>query len=66
MGGNIFIIIGIAIIFLGLMMSGRLGAFGKLPGDIAVTCPGFSFYFPLATSLIVSIVISLILWFVRR
>ncbi len=40
--------------------------FGRLPGDFHVEREGFSFYFPLTTGLIVSIVISLILWLFRR
>ena len=39
---------------------------GKLPGDIYVERDGWSFYFPLATSIILSVIISLILWLVRR
>jgi DUF2905 family protein len=44
---------------------GRLGL-GRLPGDIAIQRPGFSFYFPLMTSLIISVVLSVILWLVNR
>ena len=43
----------------------RLGL-GRLPGDIAVERPGFSFYFPLMTSLIISVVLSIILRLVNR
>jgi hypothetical protein len=44
---------------------GRLGL-GRLPGDIAIERPGFSFYFPLMTSLIISAVLSVIFWLVNR
>lgn len=40
--------------------------FGRLPGDIHIKRDGVDFYFPLATSLIVSIVLSLIFWLWRR
>lgn len=43
----------------------RLGL-GRLPGDIAIERPGFSFYFPLMTSLIISVVLSVIFWLVNR
>ena len=43
----------------------RLGL-GRLPGDIAIERPGFSVYLPLMTSLIVSVVLSVILWLVNR
>jgi hypothetical protein len=39
---------------------------GRLPGDIHVVREGFSFSFPIVTCLIVSVVLSLILWFFRR
>jgi ribose/xylose/arabinose/galactoside ABC-type transport system permease subunit len=39
---------------------------GRLPGDFSIEREGFSFHFPLMTSLIVSIVISLILWWWRK
>ncbi len=44
---------------------GRLGP-GRLPGDIAIERPGYSFYFPLMTSLIISVVLSVIFWLVNR
>lgn len=40
--------------------------FGRLPGDIVIDRPGLRFYFPLATSIIVSLVLSLLLWLLRR
>jgi len=39
---------------------------GRLPGDIVVDLPGFRFFFPLTTMIVVSIVLSLILWLFRR
>ena len=39
---------------------------GRLPGDIVVDRPGFRFFFPLTTMIVVSIVLSLILWLFRR
>jgi len=39
---------------------------GRLPGDIVVDRPGFRFYFPLTTMIVVSIVLTLILWLLRR
>jgi formate hydrogenlyase subunit 3/multisubunit Na+/H+ antiporter MnhD subunit len=58
--GVIAIIVGIAWPWLV-----RLGL-GRLPGDFHVQRDGFSFYFPLTTSIVVSIVISLIIWLLRR
>ena len=39
---------------------------GRLPGDIAIEREGFSFYFPLGTSLLVSVLLTLLLWWWRR
>jgi hypothetical protein len=40
--------------------------FGRLPGDLRIEREGFSFFFPLATGLVISAVVSLILWWLRR
>lgn len=58
---------GIAAIVLGLLWPwlARLGL-GRLPGDIHVQRDGFSFFFPLTTSLLISGVVALVLWFWRR
>jgi hypothetical protein len=59
--------IGITLVLLGLLwpLLAKLGI-GQLPGDIRIERKGFTFYFPVTTSLIVSAVITLILWIFRR
>jgi len=66
--GRILIIIGLAVAAIGLLLTlgGKLPWFGRLPGDIQYKSENFTFYFPLATSVIVSIVLSLVLWFINR
>jgi len=61
------IMIGLLIVAVGLLwpLLGKLGL-GRLPGDIYVQRPSFSFYFPITTSILVSLVISIILWLVNR
>jgi hypothetical protein len=61
------ILIGIAIVAIGLLWPwlSKLGL-GRLPGDIVVQREGFSFYFPIVTCLIVSVVASLLFWLFRR
>ena len=61
------ITIGLVLVLLGLLwpLLAKLGL-GSLPGDIKVERRGYTFYFPLTTSIIVSLVISLILWIFRR
>ena len=39
---------------------------GRLPGDIIIHRPGFSFYFPIVTMILVSAVVSIVLWLFRR
>jgi hypothetical protein len=61
------ITIGLVLVALGLLwpLLSKLGL-GRLPGDIVISRGNFRFYFPIATSLLVSIVLSLILWLFRR
>jgi hypothetical protein len=61
------IIAGVVMIALGVLwpVLGKLGL-GRLPGDIRIVRDGFSFYFPITTGLIISVVLSLVLWFLRK
>lgn len=65
--GRKLILIGAAIFVVGVVWPwlSRLGL-GRLPGDIVVTRGHTRFYFPIVSGLIVSVVLSLILWFLRR
>jgi hypothetical protein len=59
------VLIGLGIAGLGLIM--MLGVpFGRLPGDVVVRRGNFSFYFPLATSIVLSIVLTLLFALFRR
>lgn len=66
--GRILIIVGAIAIVAGaaLMLVGKVPFLGRLPGDIYIKRDGFTFYFPLATSILLSVVLSLILWLFRR
>jgi hypothetical protein len=61
------IVLGAALVAIGFAWPwlAKLGL-GRLPGDIHIEREGFSFYFPVTTSIIVSLVLSLILWLTRR
>lgn len=61
------IILGIVIVLIGVLWPwlSKL-PLGRLPGDIVVDRPGFRFFFPLTTMIIVSIVLSLVLWLFRK
>lgn len=68
---TLLIAAGLALLLLGLLWPWlmRIGL-GELPGDIRIQRPGFGFYFPLGSSLLISVVLSLVLslivWFWRR
>lgn len=64
---RLLIILGLVILAVGIAWPwlGKLGL-GRLPGDIAIKRDDFAFYFPITTSIIVSVVISLILWLFRK
>jgi hypothetical protein len=66
--GKILIYLGLMLIVIGviLTLAGKLPWLGRLPGDIAIERDNFSFYFPIATSILVSVIISLVLYFLRR
>lgn len=66
--GKSLIILGLIIAAVGVLftLAGKIPWIGRLPGDIYVKKENFTFYFPLATSIIISLVLSLILWFFRR
>jgi hypothetical protein len=59
--------IGLALVALGLLWPwlGQLGL-GRLPGDIVIERGAFRFYFPIVTCLVVSVLVSLILWLLNR
>jgi hypothetical protein len=63
--GRLLVYLGIGIVALGLLILAGV-PFGRLPGDIMVRRGNFSFYFPLMTSIVISILLTLILSFFRR
>ena len=77
--GKIFIGVGLCVVLVGLLLviadrvpgiGNLLGWFGKLPGDISIRRDNFTFSFPLATSLLISVILSLVFylvtWIFRR
>ncbi|PAU75438.1 DUF2905 domain-containing protein [Halomonas salipaludis] len=61
------ILIGLIIVAIGILWPwlSKL-PFGQLPGDIAIRREGFSFFFPITTMILVSVVLSLIMWLSGR
>jgi hypothetical protein len=66
--GRFLIILGIVISAVGgiLLLSGKIPWLGRLPGDIIIQKKNFSFYFPLATSILLSAILTFIFWLIRR
>jgi DUF2905 family protein len=63
--GKLLVLIGLAVAGIGVLV--MLGLpIGRLPGDITVKRDNFSFYFPITTSIILSVVLTLILTLFRR
>ncbi len=66
--GKILISIGLLLAILGAIFTfgNKLPFVGRLPGDIAIERKNYSFYFPVATCIVISIVMSFILWLFNK
>lgn len=66
--GKILIIIGLFIIILGIifLFAGRIPWIGRLPGDIVIERGKFNLYIPITTSIILSILLTIIFWFLSK
>ncbi|MGE0683322.1 MAG: DUF2905 domain-containing protein [Candidatus Binatia bacterium] len=66
--GKTLILLGGMLILIGALLSfgGKLPWLGRLPGDIVIQRDNFTFYFPLVTSIVISVVLSLLFMFFRR
>ncbi|HYP15114.1 MAG TPA: DUF2905 domain-containing protein [Bryobacteraceae bacterium] len=66
--GRTLIIIGLVLVVTGVLVSigGRFFGLGRLPGDIVVRRPGFTFHFPVMTSIILSVLLTILMWLVNR
>ena len=66
--GKVLIGFGLLVVILGVVMLvvGRVPWLGRLPGDIYIRRGDWTFYFPLATSLVVSVLLTLIFWVLNR
>jgi Protein of unknown function (DUF2905) len=67
--GRLLVIFGVALVVIGglVMLLGRTGLpLGRLPGDILYRGKNTTFYFPLATSIVLSVVLSAILFLISR
>jgi hypothetical protein len=69
--GRFLIVAGLVLAGVGILLTWGpripfLGALGRLPGDIRIERPGFRFYFPVTTSILISVALTLLLRFFRK
>jgi fumarate reductase subunit D len=66
--GRTLILLGVVLVVVGLLVTvvGRFTPLGRLPGDIVVRRSNYTFYFPVVTSILLSVVLTLIMWFFQR
>lgn len=66
--GKVLIIVGLIITTVGILLASGIGRtwLGRLPGDLNWSQGPISFHFPIMTCLIVSVILSLLMWFFRR
>jgi hypothetical protein len=66
--GKMLVILGLAVAAIGVLLWTGVGRgwLGRLPGDIHYSKGNFSFYFPIVTCLLVSVLLTLILWLLRK
>jgi hypothetical protein len=65
--GSLLIVLGVGLVMVGLLVSvGGFGWFGRLPGDIRIERESTRIYIPLASMILISIVLNLVLYLFRR
>jgi len=64
--GGVLMLVGVLLAWGGPEGSGLPGRLGRLPGDIIIRRENFTLYFPLATSLLLSVILSLVFWLLGR
>jgi hypothetical protein len=66
--GKVLVVLGLVVVLVGAVLwkFGGFGPLGRLPGDISVQKENFSFHFPIVTCLLLSGVLTLVMWLLRR
>jgi hypothetical protein len=66
--GKFLVIAGVLLTLVGFILWSGFGSrwLGRLPGDLLIDRGNFKFYFPIATSLLLSVLITLLFWLIRR
>ncbi|MGK2945153.1 MAG: DUF2905 domain-containing protein [Desulfuromonadales bacterium] len=66
--GKVLIVLGLLLVGIGLLMTFgvKFGFLGRLPGDMRIERENFTFFFPLGTCLLISLLLSMLFWLFRR
>lgn len=66
--GRLLILVGAMLVILGLIINyfGKIPLLGKLPGDISIERENFKFYFPITSSILISVLITIIIYIINR
>jgi drug/metabolite transporter (DMT)-like permease len=65
--GKVLVVVGVGLALVGAFLWAGFGKWlGRMPGDIHYTRDDFSFHFPIVTCLLISLVLTLIIWLLRR
>jgi hypothetical protein len=66
--GKMLILMGVFIVLIGvlLVIGEKIPWIGRLPGDIVIRKKNFTFYFPIVTSILISIILTLLFWLFRK
>lgn len=66
--GRFLILLGLIVAAIGglLLLSGKIPWLGRLPGDIMIQRKNFTFYFPLGTSIVLSLILTLLFWLIGK
>jgi hypothetical protein len=66
--GRTLVLLGLALVIAGVLVSvlGRFTSIGRLPGDIVIRRNNFTFYFPIVTSILLSLFLTLLFWLFGR
>ena len=66
--GRALVVMGLVVALVGvlLMVAGRVPGLGRLPGDIYIQRGNWSFYFPLMTSIVISVLLTVVFWLFGR
>lgn len=66
--GKLLMLLGVILLVVGMLLSlgGRVPWLGRLPGDVYIERQNFKFYFPLGTSILISLILTLLFWVFRR